>query len=173
MDSNTKRKSLENIWEIWRQVEKCQSTFLSPSDLQAFGIEARQVANTHDGFPQFEPCFFEPHPEEVLRKYPIDVVANEYDVRRLTCVPTLEDALSTIRETTPASEIPLEAAQKLLEEELKEYHSRDGFAHGDWIHNQIEFEHAAYREGGQPLFTIDQFTSIGEWVYVEKEIPTL
>lgn len=46
--------------------------FLSPSDLQGFGIRAYQVGITDDGVLQFHPCFFLPHPGRVLQKYPID-----------------------------------------------------------------------------------------------------
>lgn len=54
-------------------MENCEYIFLSPCDLQeAFGIEARQVDSAEIGFPLFEHCFFEPHPERVLQKYPDD-----------------------------------------------------------------------------------------------------
>lgn len=86
------------------------------------GIEARQVETTGEGNLQFEPCYFEPHPEKVLPEYPINVAANMYDVRRLDCFPTLEDALGTVQETIPPPESPLKAAQKLLEKRLEEYH---------------------------------------------------
>lgn len=173
MDPKAPRESLQNLGAIWRQFEDCRSTFLSPSDLQAFGVEARHVGTTDDGVPQFEPRYFEPHPEEVLRKYPIDAAANNYDVRRLEYIPTLQGALDTVRETIPASEDPLEAAQKLLEKRLEKYHFWDDYAHADSIHCHIEYELGAIREGGHPLFSLDELTGIGEWVYVKKESLTL
>lgn len=112
------------IWELVRRIENCESIFLSPSDLQeTFGIEARQVGSAEIGFPLFEPRFFEPHPEQVLQKYPIDMVKNDYDVRQLECVPTLSEALDTVRKTSPTPEDILEAAQKLLDERLEEFWS--------------------------------------------------
>jgi len=41
-------------------------------DLQMFGIQASQIDMTEDGRLQFDPCFFQPYPETVLEKYPLD-----------------------------------------------------------------------------------------------------
>jgi hypothetical protein len=62
MDPNARQKTRQILWAIWRQVETCQSTFLSPSDLQAFGVNACQIDIADDGTLQFEPQFFKPHP---------------------------------------------------------------------------------------------------------------
>lgn len=97
MDPKAPQESRKSLTVIWRQVEGCHSTFLSPSDLRAFGIETRQVETTGDGALQLEPCYFVPHPEEVLRKYPTNYDINGNDVRRLDGIPTLEDALVTVR----------------------------------------------------------------------------
>jgi len=37
-----------------------------------FGIQASQIDMTEDGRLQFDPCFFQPYPETVLEKYPLD-----------------------------------------------------------------------------------------------------
>lgn len=141
--------------------------------MQALGVEARQVGTTDDdGVLQLEPRYFEPHPDKVLQRYPIDAAANNYDIRRLKCILTLQGALDTVRETMPASENPLEEAQKLLEERLEKYHSWDDYAHADWIHCHIEYQLTALREGGHTHFSLDELSGIGESVYV-KEIPTL
>lgn len=162
--------ALERIRDLVRRIETCEIIFLSPSDLQeAFGIEARQVGSAENGFPLFEPRFFEPHPERVLQKYPIDVVANHYDVRQLDCVPTLSDALDTVRKTSPAPENILEAAQRLLDERLEEFWSWDFHNHADSIHCHIEYELGVIREGGpSPIFTLEHLMGLQGVVYVTK-----
>lgn len=159
-------KSREILWAIWRQVEKCQSVFLSPSDLQAFGIQASQVDITDDGVPHFEPRFFEPHPEGVLQKYPIDAAENNYDIRRLDCVPTLQDALDTVQENPPVAEDPLEAAQKLFKDRLESYNFWENYSHASWIHDHIEYELESFREGGPPLFCLEDIAGLQSYVYV-------
>lgn len=171
MDSKAKQRTKEFLSAIWWQVEDCQSIFLSPSDLQAFGVEACQVDITDDGVPQFEPCFFEPYPAGVLQKYPIDAAGNDYDIRRLKCIPTLQDALDTVRESLPISEDPLEAAQKLLEERLEKYNFWDDVDHARAIQYHIEYELSAFREGGPPLFTLQDIAGLRKWVYVNNKIP--
>lgn len=171
MDSKARHRAREILWATCRQVEHCQSIFLSPTDLQAFGVEAYQVDITDDGVLQFEPRFFDPHPTGVLQKYPIDAAANDYDVRQLHCVPTLQDALDTVQESLPVSEDPLKAAQNLLEERLKEYHFWDD-SHGSWTENHIEYELGALRQGGPPGFCLYGLAS-WEPMYVNNGLPAL
>lgn len=75
MDTKAAGERLQNIH--W-QIENCQSTLLSPSYLQAFNVEARQVGTADDGSPLFEPLYFKPHPEGVFQKHPIDVEKEIY-----------------------------------------------------------------------------------------------
>ena len=161
MDSKARQRNRETLWAIWQQVEACQSTFLSPSHLQAFGVEACLIDIADDEALQFEPRFFEPHPTGLLRKYPIDAAGNDYDISRLHCIPTFQDALNTVRESLPVSEDPLEAAQKLFEERLKNYHFWDDYDHADWIHNHLEHVLHAVREGGPPPFYLEDIAGLG------------
>lgn len=73
--------------------------------------------------PQFEPRYFERHSEQILCKYPIDPKANNNnDFQPLDWLPTFQDALDIVRETGLESGDLLEAAQKLFEERLENYH---------------------------------------------------
>ncbi|KAJ5667887.1 uncharacterized protein N7477_006457 [Penicillium maclennaniae] len=153
-------RAREILWATYRQIEDCQSIFLSPTDLQAFGVEAYQVDIKDDGVLQFEPSFFDPHPAGILQKYPIDAAANDYDVRRLPCVPTLQDALETVQKSLPVPEDPLRAAQNLLEERLKKYHFWDD-THCSRIENHIRYEFGATRKGGPPTFGLGDLR--GSW----------
>jgi hypothetical protein len=107
MDPNAKHKVRKYFTAVWWQFEDCKSTFLSPSDLRTFGIEACQVDIADDETLQFEPCFFKPHPPGVLRNHPIDVAASDYDVRRLGGIPTFQDALDEIQRASLSRQILL------------------------------------------------------------------
>jgi hypothetical protein len=175
MDLKVRHKAREIMSATSRQIEDHharQPLFLSPTDLQAFGVEAYQVGITDDGVLQFEPRFFDPQPAGLLQKYPVDAAANDYDVRRLECVPTLQDALDTVQQSLPVSEDPLKAAQNLLEERLKKYHSWDD-AHASWISDHIEYELEAIREGGPRRFCLDHLWGSWRHLYVNNQIPAL
>lgn len=49
MDPKARRESRKRLWATWHQIENRESIFLSPSDLRAFGIEARKVGIAADG----------------------------------------------------------------------------------------------------------------------------
>jgi hypothetical protein len=132
------------------------------------GVEACQVYIADDEL-QFEPCFFKPHSVGVLQKYPIDAAKNEYDIRRLNCVPTSRDALDTVQESLPISEDPLEAAQKLFKKGLEYYNSWDDLEHAGCIGNYLEYVLGAAREGGPPLFKLDSLAGLQAWMYVNSQ----
>lgn len=167
-----RRMNRDIIWEIFRKIEDCQSIFLSPSDLQAFGVEASQVGISNDTL-QFEPCFFNPHPVGIFQKYPIDMNFESYNPGRLEYVPTLQDALNITRNRPPATatEDPLEAAQELLKTMLKEYHSRDIYSHIQSLKCYFDYIIGSYREGGPPGLTLFQIGDISKWVYANKPKP--
>ncbi|KAJ6115766.1 polyketide synthase [Penicillium sp. IBT 18751x] len=129
----------------------------------AFGVEAYQVDIKDDGVLQFEPNFFDPRPAGILQRYPIDAAANDYDVRRLPCVPTLQDALETVQKSLPVPEDPLRAAQDLLEERLEKYHFWDD-NHCSRIENQIRYELGAVRKGGPPRFCLGDLLASWEGI---------
>lgn len=92
-----------------KSLEQYSSSFLSPSDLLPFGIQASQVGLTDDGRLRFEPCFFEPYPDAVLQKYPIhpqvdDSGEDAHQRHALHDIPTLADALDTVQKNPPTEE---------------------------------------------------------------------
>lgn len=72
MDVETQRTRRSALKHFYQRLENWESFFLSPDDLQSLGIKAFQVGIADDGTLQFDPCFFRPHPDRVLQKYPID-----------------------------------------------------------------------------------------------------
>lgn len=158
-----RQKIRRTLWAKQLQIEECKSIYLSPSDLRAFGIQASQVDLADDGLLHFEPRFFELHPERVLEKYPIDAAKNDDDIRRLHCIPTLQDAMDTIQANPPAAEDPLGAAQKLLKERLERFHywDEDRFR---WSWDYLDYELDSLREGGPPIFCLSDIAGLQKLV---------
>lgn len=173
MDPNAKQKAREFFTAVWLQLEDCQSTFLSPSNLRTFGVEACQVDIADDETLQFEPCFFKPYPPGVLRNHPIDAAGNDYDIRRLQVIPTFQDALDRVQKSLPVPADPLDAAQKLLEERLEEYNFWGNYAQADAIHCYLEYTLHAAREGGPRGFTLQDLFGLWDILYVISRISAL
>lgn len=76
MNSHAKAQRDQRLKQLYDQVDDYGFVFLSPEDLQVCGIQASQVDITEDGTLLFNPCFFRPHPERVLEKYPLDPLKN-------------------------------------------------------------------------------------------------
>ena len=132
MDANRKQE-YRALLAIWKQIRDCESKFLSPSDLQEFGILASPVELTDDGVPNFDPCFFEPGPAGILEKHPIDHAAAIeddpfYEPSELWYIPTLQAARDTVQKENPDAEDPEEAAKKLFKERLDEYNREDNLS---------------------------------------------
>lgn len=170
-DQRAKDRDLRRIRAMWKRIAACKSFFLSPSDLQRLGVEARQVENTDDGDPKFEPRFFKPHPAAgVLQKYPIDPAAPSSKQRMespLWCIPTLQEALATVQETFPKPEDPLKAARELVEEKSEHWHSFDHHQHAFRLHLYITSELDARRKGGPPGLTLRNFETAKQFMYVK------
>jgi hypothetical protein len=58
------------ILALYRKVTEYGSVFLSIDDLKGLGVEASKVQSSEGGEVKFSPCFFLPHPENVLSRYP-------------------------------------------------------------------------------------------------------
>lgn len=106
----TSRQNRAQLFTKWEQaatsLEQYPSSFLSPSDLLPFGIQASQVGLTDDGRLRFEPCFFEPYPDAVLQKYPMhpevdDDGEDAHQKHALEVIPTLAGALDTVQKNPP------------------------------------------------------------------------
>ncbi|KAJ6186356.1 hypothetical protein N7519_007657 [Penicillium mononematosum] len=74
---------------LYLKLKDYQSIFLTVEDLKLLGVEASRVGIFNEQL-QFDPCFFRPHPERVLHKYPL----GRNDIERLDSPPTLYDFLN-------------------------------------------------------------------------------
>ena len=150
MDTDTPLKRLH------QRVRNHQSVFLSPGDLQKLGIQAFQVDITDDGILQFDPCFFQPYPEKVLQKYPLDPVSMDDWFPKLNYQPDLNEILKRIREIYPEAEDCVEIAQAKYEHEV-------ALMEGSWMeraremYDHIDWQLYAWRKGrprNSPLFDL-------------------
>ncbi|KAJ5812434.1 hypothetical protein N7474_008735 [Penicillium riverlandense] len=94
-DTKASLKSLQ------QQVRSCESVFLPPDDLLILGIQATQIGIAEDGRLLFDPCFFQPHPERVLEKYPLDPLNMDEDFAPLNLRPDYDAFLEEISQEVP------------------------------------------------------------------------
>jgi hypothetical protein len=78
---------------FYLKLKDCQSIFFTVEDLRLLGVKASQVGISNEQL-QFDPCFFRPHPERVLHKYPL----GRNNIERLDSPPTLDDFLDKAKE---------------------------------------------------------------------------
>lgn len=140
MDTQTQTRRRKAVKQLYHRLQSCESWFLSPGDLQGLGIQALQVGITDDGILQFDPCFFQPYPERVLQKYPIDIVQMAANYPPET-IPPLNfrldfDYILRDFENDPGIKDPLDAARSRYKSTMEmcgpdewEYHATDTYMH--------------------------------------------
>ncbi|KAJ5681738.1 uncharacterized protein N7477_001678 [Penicillium maclennaniae] len=72
MDTQAQIRRSAAVKHLYQKFGVSKPWFFSPGDLQGLGIQTLQIDVTGDGTLEFDPCFFRPHPERVLQKYPPD-----------------------------------------------------------------------------------------------------
>ncbi|KAJ5201917.1 uncharacterized protein N7498_006580 [Penicillium cinerascens] len=117
MDSNAKAQRDQRLTQLYDEVDDYESVFLSPKDLQACGIQASQVDITEDGTLLFNPCYFRPHPERVLEKYPLDPLKQATYIPYLNFRLDLDTLFERIKKGSPG--IKHEDAVELTNHEFR------------------------------------------------------
>ncbi|KGO74966.1 hypothetical protein PITC_032040 [Penicillium italicum] len=99
-----------------RQLKAFEFNHPSHDDLQRLGIQVSQVAAVDDEIMLFDPCFFRPHPDRLLQKYPINLNPEENEKPpRLRLVPTFEEILEDCQEEYSDPEEVQEAVESQIE----------------------------------------------------------
>lgn len=167
MDTQTQTRRREAVKQLYQRVRSCESWFLSPGDLQGLGIQALQVGITDDGSLQFDPCFFRPYPERVLRKYPLDNVrmAARYPPRTLPPLNFRADFDSMLRdfENDPEIEDPLDAARRRYESIMELYGPDEWDYHATVTYRHIKNQLEAARIGLPQYYSLFELGSLGHW----------
>lgn len=80
---------------LYQQVKNFEPDFPSHGDLQGLGIQTFEVPfdPNENGALKYDPCFFQPHPEKLLEKYPIPPrMQKEYEVHlKIPHIRTIQD----------------------------------------------------------------------------------
>ncbi|OQE13165.1 hypothetical protein PENFLA_c053G09807 [Penicillium flavigenum] len=95
---------------LYLKLKDYQSIFLTVEDLKLLGVEASQVGIS-DRQLQFDPCFFRPHSEKVLHKYPI---RTPQDIAKLGNSATLDDFVDEAKESSTDEKEQLTIAKSRL-----------------------------------------------------------
>ncbi|KAJ6148744.1 hypothetical protein N7497_010726 [Penicillium chrysogenum] len=85
---------------LFRQLRVFESDHPSFDDLQKLGIKVSQVATVGDELIQFDPCFFLPHPDRLLKKYPVEAdpdTPRPTTPPRLNAVPTFDQLVEELQ----------------------------------------------------------------------------
>ncbi|KAJ9487299.1 hypothetical protein VN97_g6032 [Penicillium thymicola] len=187
MNIETHSAPHEFLYALYNRVHGFEPNLPSPSDLQMLGIQAFQVATTNDETIQFDPCFFLPHPERLLQKYPLDDSSGTSLSRPRTLRdpnPTLEDFLKdedrdpspdrgvvfTVkavwkdedRGPSPDPEAKLEDAKVRLKWALR---TRDEFkdewyTHADEVYGHVDQQVHACRKGPTGTFYLPDLAKV-------------
>ena len=103
---------------LFRQLRVFESNHPSFDDLQKLGIKVSQVATVGDELIQFDPCFFLPHPDRLLKKYPVEAdpdTPRPTTPPRLNAVPTFDQLLEELQGGYYSSQ------EKVLQEATRDY----------------------------------------------------
>lgn len=121
MDVDAKATRDDSLNRLQQQVRSGEPGFFSPDDLRIFGIQASQIDMTEDGRLQFDPCFFHPHPEKVLEKYPLDPLLMDGGITPLNCRPDYDAILEEFSEVFSDSEKAIKCATERYNLERQMY----------------------------------------------------
>ncbi|KAJ6190836.1 hypothetical protein N7519_000857, partial [Penicillium mononematosum] len=108
---------------LFQRLEDLEPDFPSPEDLQGLGIQTFEVPFDPDEETlKFNPCFFRPHPDKLLEKYPIRPdVEEDYPetVMKIPPARTIQEYIADSPTKYPPHTAPI--LENLTEEDRDEY----------------------------------------------------
>ncbi|KAJ5228034.1 hypothetical protein N7489_008742 [Penicillium chrysogenum] len=160
---------------LFQRLEDLEPDFPSPEDLQGLGIQTFEVPFDPDEETlKFDPCFFRPHPDKLLERYPIHPEV-EQDYRESYLKITRARTIQEYMEDSP-TEYPPHTAPIL---ENLTWMDRD-----DYEFDNIEYDQAreiervischldTQRQGPSDYFTLEQLRNQEYWRPVDyKSFP--
>lgn len=149
-----------------QQVNDFEPDFLSRGDLQRLGIQTFEVPfdPNENGALKFDPCFFKPHPEKLLEKYPIPPwVQNEYeDHLTIPHIRTIQDYIDENRTEYPPGVAPI--LENLLSIDRAGYlMESEAFSQADGIERVIDAHMSTPRRGPSNHFTLERLRNQAYW----------
>ncbi|KAJ5426364.1 hypothetical protein N7465_001434 [Penicillium sp. CMV-2018d] len=118
----------------------------SNDDLQRLGIQVSQVATVNDEIILFNPCFFRPHPDRLLQKYPVNSDPEENEKPpRLRLVPTFDEILEDCQEEYSNPEEAQQAVESQIEALQDLQYDEDWYMQGLSIYDYMDWQLHASR----------------------------
>ncbi|KAJ5268549.1 hypothetical protein N7505_004307 [Penicillium chrysogenum] len=117
---------------LFRQLRVFESDHPSFDDLQKLGIKVSQVATVGDELIQFDPCFFLPHPDRLLKKYPVEAdpdTPRPTTPPRLNAVPTFDQLVEELQGGTTRAKKKSSKRQHATMNNIKSYNLTRTGAH--------------------------------------------
>ncbi|KAJ6100795.1 hypothetical protein N7499_000425, partial [Penicillium canescens] len=136
------------LHSLYLRVKEYKHVFLSLDDLKALGIQASQVETSQDGDIHFNPCFFQPYPERVLQKYPLD---NPNGITDLNC-PDLDYFLRKVEREYPDQKYPIIKAKSLYKKYLSSWPEDQWELRALETETHVECQISSLRKGIAGLF---------------------
>lgn len=161
MSTKTQADSLDFLKCLLQQLQACETDFPSPDYLERLQIQAIQVDLADNQTLQFDPCFFQPHPEGILHKYEA-VYDKDKRMPRLS-IPTLAQVLEEIQEDYPNNKdiLRIGTREEIHEDEeilriatsqherLIEWSKFDDWYHdAQGVYNHVNWQLTTLRKGG-------------------------
>ncbi|CAI7600644.1 unnamed protein product, partial [Penicillium palitans] len=151
---------------LYQQVKDFESDFPSGGDLQGLRIQTFEVPfdPNENGALKFDPCFFQPHPENLLKKYPIPPrVQKEYEVHlEIPYIPTIQDFIDKGLAEYPTGLAPIlenlsciDRARYLIQNEA--------YSQADGIERVISAHLSMLRQGPSDYFTLERLRNLAYW----------
>ena len=119
MESDARVACDDSPQRLQQQSRSCESVFFSLDDLQMFGIQASQTDMIEDDRLQFEPCFFQPHPESVLEKYLIDPLNMDEDIKPLNLQPDYDAMFKEYSEVSTDTDEAIRYATERCKQDIE------------------------------------------------------
>jgi hypothetical protein len=152
---NSRKQGRDSVLHsLYLRVKEYKPFFLSLDDLKVLGIQASQVETSQDGDINFNPCFFQPHPDRVLQKYPLD---DPNDIPDLNC-PNLDYFLRKVEQEYPDQKYPVIKAKTLYKEYLRFWPDDQWERKALETKTHVEYQLSTLRKGSTGLFFTDDLT---------------
>lgn len=151
---------------LYWQLKAFEPNHPSHDDLQKLGIQVSQVATVKDETILFDPCFFLPHTDTLLQKYPVETDPDSEGTTkppRLNAVPTFDQLLEECQDLYSNPEEVLKEATYHFEQYQESQCDKNWYLQGLIIQRHIDWQLHAPRNiqpeicclwdlGGQKVF---------------------
>jgi hypothetical protein len=155
---------------LFQRLEDLEPDFPSPEDLQGLGIQTFEVPFDPDEETlKFDPCFFRPHPDKLLEKYPIHPEV-EQDYResylKITRARTIQEYMEDSPTEYPPHTAPIFENLTWMDRDDYEFDNIE-YDQAREIERVISCHLDTQRQGPSDYFTLEQLRNQEYWRQVD------